>query len=160
MAAAGIIGAAIGVILLIIIAYILTGTTLISAETMANAQKDLTLQNEARLGTNIAFNSGEKVIEGSRLNFSVTNSGNEVISDFDYMDVFTYNTSGLLHYSYDKYTLGETGNWSITRFDNDFIHPNQLDPGEKMWISAAFLGENPYKVQIVTSNGVYASAVI
>ena len=162
MAAAEIIGTAIGVMLLIIVAYILTGSTLISAETVANAQKDLTLQNEVRLKTDIAFTNGEKGIEGSMLNFSVTNTGNEVISDFDHMDVYTYSsaTSGFQHYSYDKYNLGNTGNWSITRIDNDFIHPNQLDPGEKMWVSATFSGSIPRGVQIVTSNGVYASAVV
>ncbi len=160
MAAAEIIGTAIGVMLLIIIAYILTGSTLISAETVANAQKDLTSQNEARLRTSISLSDISVTFQ--ELHFSVTNNGNEIISDFDHMDGYTYNstTSGFQHYSFDKYNLGNTGNWSITRFDNDYIHPNQLDPGEKMWVWATFPGIPPLGVQIATSNGVYASAVV
>ena len=51
MAAAGIIGTAVGVILLIVVAYVVVGATLTAAETMSNAQKDVTLQNQMRIGT-------------------------------------------------------------------------------------------------------------
>jgi len=164
MAAAEIIGTAIGVMLLIIIAYILTGSTLISAETVANAQKDLTLLNEARLRTSISLSKSDIIypVVPQDLYFNVTNNGNEVISDFVHIDIYTYNstTSGFQYYSYDKYDLGNTGNWSIILFYNDFIHPNQLDPGEKMRVRVKFPGITPLGVQVVTNNGVYASVIV
>ena len=55
MAVAGIIAAAVGVILLIIVAYIVVGATISAAETVTSAQKDVTLQNEMRLGTAVVI---------------------------------------------------------------------------------------------------------
>lgn len=158
MAVAEIIGAAIGVLMLVVVAYILVGSTLTAGETVVNAQKDLTLINEARLKTDINLNKAEISITGSGLNFSVTNTGNEIISDFDHVDLYTYNNSmsEYQHYTYDKEKSGATGTWRIIKIDNDYIHPNQLDPGEKAWIMATFSGNNPIWVQVATNNGVYA----
>ena len=49
MAVAEIIGAAVGVLLLIIVAYIVVGSTLTTAETVSFAQKDLTLQQRSAI---------------------------------------------------------------------------------------------------------------
>ncbi|MFA4859997.1 hypothetical protein [Methanoregula sp.] len=162
MAVAEIIGAAIGVLLLVVVAYILVGGTLTAAETVANAQKDLTILNEARIRTDIQLNTSEINPVGiSALNFSVTNSGNEIISDFTHMDIYTYNASDIYqYYNYDPDDKGGTGNWTITTFDNDYIHPNMLDPGEKMWIKATFPGLTPLRIQITTGNGVSASTTV
>ena len=158
MAVAEIIGAAIGVMLLVIVAYMLVGSVLTTAEVVTTAQKDLTLQQEARLGTSITVDKSETSIVGQGINFSVTNTGNEVISDFNHMDIYTWDgsTSEYKRYTYDKYLLGTPGNWSILRIDNDIIHPNQLDPGEKMWVWATFTGSTPKWFQVTTSNGVNA----
>jgi archaeal flagellar protein FlaF len=160
MAVAEIIGAAIGVLLLVVVAYLLVGGTLTAAETVANAQKDLTLINEARLRTSITIS--DQKISGSRVYFNVTNTGNEVISDFIHADMYSYNNSllGYQTYKYDRYNFGTKGNWTITRFENDYIHPNQLDPGEKMWCEAVFIGANPVWIKMVTGNGVYDSDYI
>lgn len=154
MAAAEIIGTAIGVMLLIIIAYILTGSTLMSAETMANAQKDLTLQNEARLRTIISPPTSIGYTSPTLI-FSVTNNGSEIISDFEHMDIFTWDgsSSGYQHYVYDT-------SWHKT-IVNDLIHPNQLDPGETLQVQVTIAGSTPPSpkwFQITTSNGVSASA--
>lgn len=160
MAVAEIIGAAIGVMLLVIVAYILVGGTLTAGETVMNAQKDVTLQNEGRIRTMI--NVSEPKISGGMVTFNVTNEGNEVISDYTHMDVYTYNNSmlGYQHYRYDKFNIGTPGNWSITRFDSDYIHPTHLDPGEKMWCQAVYSGIDPIWLEVVTSNGVYDSGYI
>lgn len=161
MAVAEIIGAAIGVLLLVVVAYLLVGSTLTAAETVANAQKDLTMQNEARIHTNLNLNTSEIHPEGSGLNFSVTNSGNEIISDFSHVDIYTYNASGAYqYYIYDAPNTGGAGNWTITSFENDYIHPYMLDPGEKMWIKATFPGVTPLRLQITTGNGVSASTTV
>jgi flagellar protein FlaF len=165
MAAAEIIGAAIGVLLLMVVAYVVVSSTLTAAETVATAQKDLTLQNEARLSTSISLNRSEifSNITTFVLNFSVTNTGNEIISDFDHTDIYTWD--GVLSDDYQKYTYeksstgtpptGTRGNWSMT-IEHDVIHPNQLDPGEKMWVTVNYIGTRPTWFQVTTSNGVYA----
>jgi len=159
MAVAEIIGTAIGVMLLLVVAYMLVGSVLTTAEVVTTAQKDLTLLNEARLRTSISLNSSEIFanITPFVLNFSVTNTGNEIISDFDHIDVYTWNGSpaDYQNFKYDKYNTGTPGNWSKT-IENDLIHPNQLDPGEKMWVTVNYFGARATWFQITTGNGVYA----
>ncbi|WP_321508327.1 hypothetical protein [uncultured Methanoregula sp.] len=160
MAVAEIIGAAIGVLLLVVVAYILVGGTLSAAETLANAQKDLTLQSEARMRSEIQLNRTDIGPSGSGpLTFSVTNTGNEIISDFSRMDLYTYSASSdeWQRLMYDS--SGSPGTWTITSFESDYIHPRELDPGEKMWVRATFVGNWPQRFQVTTSNGVSASTV-
>ena len=167
MAVAEIIGAAIGVMLLLVVAYMLVGSVLTTAEVVTTAQKDITLLNEARLMTSIRLNRSEifSNITPYVLNFSVTNTGNEIISDFDHTDVYTWNgaSAGYQKYTYDKYNLPETattGNWS-KMIENELIHPEQLDPGEKMWVTVNYpIGNEPTWFQITTGNGVYAQTTI
>jgi flagellar protein FlaF len=90
MAVAGIIGAAVGVILLIVVAYIVVGSTLTAAETVSNAQKDLTLQNEMRIRT--AFTITDPKNTSSIITSNVSNTGTQIISDFKHMDVIVYDT--------------------------------------------------------------------
>jgi flagellar protein FlaF len=167
MAVAEIIGAAIGVMLLLVVAYMLVGSVLTTAEVVTTAQKDITLLNEARLRTSISINRSEifSNITPYVLNFSVTNTGNEIISDFDHTDIFTWDrfSAGYQEYTYDKYNLPETattGNWS-KKIENDLIHPEQLDPGEKMWVTVNYpIGNETKWFQITTGNGVYAQTTI
>jgi len=156
MAVSEIIGAAVGILLLVIVAYIVVGSTLTAAETVATAQKDLSLQNEARLGTSIVINRSEISNTTSELDFSITNNGNEIISDFSHMDIYTW--KGAPGQGYVNNVFG-TG-WTIDHIDPDFIHPMQLDPGEKMWVRLKFDTDKPVWLQVTTANGVYASAYV
>jgi flagellar protein FlaF len=158
MAVAEIIGAAIGVMLLVIVAYMLVGSVLTTADVVTTAQKDVTMLSEARLKTSIMINKPETSIEVQGLNFSVTNTGNEIISDFNHMDLYTWDGSSeeYQRYIYNKNLPVMPGNWSVLRIERDSIHPGQLDPGEKMWIWATFPGANPLWFQVTTSNGVNA----
>ena len=161
MAVAEIIGAAIGVLLLVVVAYLLVGGTLTAAETMANAQKDLTMQNEVRLRTSINITANPPSTDTVIIN--VTNNGNEIISDYSHMDVYSYNgTQGFQYYTYDHCTscTPGTGYWAIQSFENDHLHPKELDPGERMNIIATFPGVNPIRFQVTTSNGVSAQTAI
>ncbi len=161
MAVAEIIGAAIGVMMLVIVAYMLVGSVLTAAEVVSNAQKDLTLLNEARMRTDISFfPSSVQIINliEPNLTFCLNNTGSEVIRDFTHMDVFTTNSNGMTHYS--KATVPEKGYWTIFQFDRDFVHPGMLDPGEAVWINATYEGEIPTTVLVSTGNGVYTSAII
>lgn len=161
MAVAEIIGAAIGVMMLVIVAYMLVGSVLTAAEVVSNAQKDLTLLNEARMRTDMSFfPSYTKIVKQDSfdLSFCLNNTGNEVIGDFTHMDVFTTNSNGMTHYI--KATVPEEGSWTIFQFDRDFVHPRMLDPGEAVWINATYEGDIPTTVLVSTGNGVYTSAII
>ncbi|MDO8873402.1 MAG: hypothetical protein Q7V05_11845 [Methanoregula sp.] len=168
MAVAEIIGAAIGVMMLVIVAYVLVGSVLTAAEVVNNAQKDLTLLNEARMRTDISiYPSSARIIPDILepiLTFCLNNTGSEIIGDFTHMDVFTTNETGIQRYiyypSYDFTALGKIEHWSISRFDRDFVHPGMLDPGEAVWINATYVGEKPTTVLVSTSNGVYTSTTI
>jgi flagellar protein FlaF len=160
VAVAGIIAAAVGVMLLIVVAYVVVGATLTTAETVSNAQKDLTLQNEMRIRT--AFTITDTQNSSSIITSNVSNTGAEIISDFRHIDVIVYD-SGTKDYqicSYDSSSSGTPGTWYITNYYQDFIHPSELDPGEKYQIRVATKGSSPNWFQITTSNGVYASAYV
>jgi flagellar protein FlaF len=158
MAVAEIIGAAIGVMLLVIVAYLLVGNVIATSEIVTTAQKDLTLQNEMRLRTSIDVNKLEASIYGQGFNFSVTNTGNEIISDFNHMDVYTWDGSSpeFQRYIYST-TCGTASTWCKSTIIPDSVHPNQLDPGETLWIWATFTGvQPPTWYQVTTGNGVNA----
>jgi archaeal flagellar protein FlaF len=158
VAVAGIIAAAVGVMLLIVVGYVVVGATITTAETVTNAQKDVTLQNEMRLGTAIVIT--DPVHSSSNITSNITNTGTEIISDFRHMDVIVYDTGS---YDYQVCTYDSSGNpgtWDITNRYQDFIHPFELDPGEKYQIRVATKGSSPSWFQITTGNGVYASAYV
>ena len=151
-----------GVLLLVVVAYLLVGGTLTTAETVVTAQKDITLMQEARLRTSIIITDPKIDDNTNTLNFNITNNGNEMVSDLPHMDVFSFNTTtgasyGYTHYTYDRYNLGGSGNWSIAGFENDYIHAKQLDSGVNMTIITTFYADSrPDHIQVTTGNGVSA----
>jgi len=160
MAVAGIIGTAVGVILLIVVAYVVVGATLTAAETMSNAQKDVTMQNQMRIGT--AFTISDQSHNSSIIYANVTNTGAEIIRDFNHMDILVYdNESGDYRIcTYDKADSGTPGTWYISNYYQDYIHPSELDPGEKFQFRVNTQGTSPEWFQITSGNGVYASAFV
>jgi archaeal flagellar protein FlaF len=160
MAAAGIIGTAVGIILLIVVAYVVVGATLTAAETVSNAQKDVTLQNQMRIGT--AFTISDEIHNSSIIYTNVTNTGSEIIRDFNHMDILVYdNESGDYRVcTYDKTGGAAPGSWFISDYYEDFIHPSELDPGEKFQFRINTQGTSPTWFQITSDNGVYASAFV
>ena len=162
MAVAELIGAAIGVLLLVTVAYLLVGGTLTTAETVVTAQKDMTLLNEARLRTSIIV-SDEWIDNSSYMNFNITNTGEETVTDLPHMDVFSFDkTNGYTHLTYKSTKSGslDPGTWQIVGFYNDNIHAKQLDPGVTMWIRANAVGEPLDNFQFTTNNGVSAYSAV
>jgi archaeal flagellar protein FlaF len=160
MAVAGIIAAAVGVTLLIIVAYLVVGGTITAAETVTTAQKDVTLRNEMRLGTAIGITDPEHNV--SVITSNITNTGTEIISDFNHMDIIVFD-AGSQEYQVCTYDAAEPdtpGTWEIRNRYQDFIHPFELDPGERYQIRVKTSGSSPVWFQITTSNGVYASAYV
>ena len=160
MAVAGIIAAAVGVMLLIVVGYVVVGATITTAETVTSAQKDVTLQNEVRLGTAIVITDPKN--NSSIITSNISNTGTEIISDFNHMDVLVYDTGSNEYHicTYNASSGGTPGTWVVSNHYQDFIHPTELDPGEKYQIRVATRGSSPYWFQITTSNGVYASAYV
>jgi flagellar protein FlaF len=165
MAVADLIGAAVGVILLVIVAYLLVGAVISTAQIVTTAQKSATLLEEQQLKTDIAISqSPPPSAIGTLLTFNVTNNGSEVISDFAHMDILSNNgTVGYTYYTYTpvQYFDGVPGTWTITGFDQTSpIHSGELDPTETMYCTAAYAGNAPVWFQITTGNAVSASAYL
>jgi flagellar protein FlaF len=161
MAAAGIIGTAVGLILLIVVAYVVVGATLTAAETMSNAQKDVTLQNQMRIGT--AFTISDQIHNSSRIYANVTNTGTEIIRDFNHMDILVYDKTVSNDYQiciYNTMLTGTQCTWEISEYYQDYLHPSELDPGEKFQFRINTQGTSPEWFQITSDNGVYASAFV
>ena len=77
--------------LLIVVGYVVVGATITTAETVTSAQKDVTLQNEVRLGTAIVI-TDPKNNRPAIITSNISNTGTEIISDFNHMDVLVYDT--------------------------------------------------------------------
>ena len=78
------------------------------------------------------------------------------------MDVIVYDKENADHYQVCTYngTDLSRGHWKIINQYSDFIHPNELDPGEMYQIQIISTGDQPKWFQITTANGVYASAFL
>ena len=151
MAGAEIIGAAIGVLLLILVGYLLIGSALTTAEVVTSAQKDITIQNEARLQTSIAISD---VSFGASTTFILTNTGKEPIKDFSHMDVILFSSDDSpKRYPYD-YTGTEASSWSYVPFVEK-VNPGTFDPNEQIFITVKNPGYSPSYVQVICANGVY-----
>ena len=161
MAVAEIIGAAVGVLLLVIVAYLLVGGTLSTAETVVAAQKDITQIQEMRLRTHITIDSATH--NATAITFSITNTGDETISDLSKIDIFSYNEtrSEYIHYRYNAAKTYAEQTWYDTSFENDVVHASQLDPGVTMHGEAILMsGDRPYNIRIITPNGISAEKFI
>ncbi len=152
MAGAEIIGAAISVLLLILVGYFLIGSALTTAETVASAQKDITLQNEARLQTVFSMSA---VYSSPDLTITIVNTGSETIRDFNHMDVYVTPSGGSpVYHSFIATGSGVAGSsWSCT-ISPDNIHPGMLDPDETMVIKIIGYSSKPTAVSVSTATGV------
>jgi len=155
MAVADLIGAAVGVILLVIVAYLLVGSTISTAEIVTNAQKTAVLQEETQLRTDFTISEINRE-DDYTFNCTINNNGTEIISDFKHMDVIVYD--GTNNYQLCTYsTVASPGTWTIVDYGNEVIHSHELDPGESYIILVTTSGISPHWFQITTGNGVYAS---
>ncbi|HZD42978.1 MAG TPA: flagellar protein FlaF, partial [Methanomicrobiales archaeon] len=79
MATATLIATAIGLIILVVTAYVLIGGTLSAAEIVASAQKDTAGLQEARMRTSIAITGTALDTNSTTLYMEVENTGSEII---------------------------------------------------------------------------------
>ena len=164
MAGADVIEAAIGITLLLIVSYVVLGSITTAANTVSTAQKDITLQNEARLDTGIMISNVSW--NNDCLRFNITNIGSEVIGNLNATDVFVANSTDTpKRYRFDLasspspgYGSAILGTWAYSSICPDDTHPGLLDPGEMMLIKIYYLPTvHPNTlVGLTTSNGVSA----
>jgi archaeal flagellar protein FlaF len=153
LAFAEIVTSAIGIMLLIVTAYVLVGGTLTTTQVVMNAQSDMTALHVKMMNTAIGIDSAN--LSGTGLLYAnVRNTGNEPITDLSHLDLLLI-SPGLPPVLYQK----DTG-WTKNFIAPDTIHPNQWDPGEVLNMSVAYTGPDPVWIQVTTSNGAYTSSYI
>lgn len=145
MAFASIIASAIGILLLIITAYVLVAGVLTATQVAMNAQSDMTAVHMQTLGTSITINSSKTVVDPATIYLSITNSGSEQI-DLSHTDVFLTVKDPV------------TAPISITTWS--LLDPNTNKvlwrPTEELNMSIEYAGTTPVIIQITTGNGVSA----
>jgi len=163
MAGAIIIACAIGILLLLIVGYVLVGSTLASADSIASAQKDMTIKKEAQMNTAIRITNAK--FSGTSFRFNLSNTGSVPMGDFNQTDVFiSYNQGTPVRYSFNGYVSGNTPGdntsrtWGYMTISPDVVHPYMLDPGETMIIKIGGhnSGSNFAVVNVTTPNGITA----
>lgn len=147
MAFASIISSAIGIILLIITAYVLVAGVLTTTQVAMTAQSDMTAVHMKMLGTSIAVDSSS--VENSSPNIlylNLVNSGSEPV-DLSTLNVFleVQNSAPVL---ISKGSV--TNTWSI------LPDVKQWQPTEILNMSVRYSGTYPVIVQVTTGNGVSA----
>lgn len=152
MAAASLVATAFGIIIILVTAYVLAGSTLAMTEVVTTAQKDMTELQVKMLGTSLEIGDPPLNIT-SPLSISLYNNGNEPIRDFEKMDVYLFFPErGPVIYRYPSST--DEG-WEYT-LPSQSIYPSQWDPGETMNITITYYGSPPVEVQVTTPNGFSA----
>jgi len=152
--------------MLIIVAYLVVGNTLSTADLVVKDQKEITILHGVRQGTEIQMMMNPPTYPAYvpyQILFVINNSGNYAISDFTHMDLFTTNTTltGFQRYTYSASSNPVQDQWTIVQFDRDYVHPKILDPGEAMWICATVSSNTkPDTILVSTSNAVVSSTTI
>jgi len=152
MGSAALISSAIALILLVIVAYFLVGTTLTTAEIVGSALDDKVQIQEIRMKTSIDITDLNMGAGDSVLNLLIENTGDEIISDFTHFDVYIVSNSS-------PYEPEYIPKWEKEGISPDLIHAGQLDPGEVMNISVETTSR-PLWVQVTTANGVSTSRYV
>jgi flagellar protein FlaF len=144
------IGATVGIILLIIAAYVIVGSTVNTAEGVASAQRDMVLLQNIQLDTHI------KVIDTGNdtnyLNFIITNNGTAAITDLKDMDVIigNGNTSLPVLYHFSS-SVADQSHWTA--------NASSISPGGWLYGNAS-IPSTPTWIVVVTGNGKTAAAPI
>lgn len=169
MAGGEVIGAAISILLLILVGYVLVGSTLTSAEVVATAQKDMTAIQEERLGTSIFIkNAVSSVVSGKTfVDFKVQNNGNQIIRDFNNINVMlvrgtdTPNLYNVGSGALTTNTWKNDGLYTDTSGTSEIIDPLQWNPSEYLYghieVDPALL---PNQIKVILANGVTAETSI
>jgi flagellar protein FlaF len=160
MAVGEIIGAAIGALVLIYIAYVLVGGMLTTVETVTLAQTEVTHMNEDRLNTALGLTS--HAVDGETVTITLNNTGSVVIGNFTHMDLYLGDGSTqptLFRHS----SAGTSPNWTDQGIFSgglaELVHPGELDPGEELVMQASYAGDLHW-IKVVAGNGATVEAAV
>ncbi|UYU18313.1 flagellar protein FlaF [Methanoculleus submarinus] len=155
MSAGPLVASGIGILLLVVTAYVLIGGTLTTTEVMVEAQSNLAAYQEARMRTAIAIQN--TTLDGTTLYVEVKNTGSEPVVDITSIDVYLQIEGEPVYVPCGN----DTYRWSKVSITPDGIHPGELDPGETLNLSVTCTEDaNLTWVQVVTGKGVSGSAYI
>ncbi|MBR1368399.1 hypothetical protein RJ53_02340 [Methanocalculus chunghsingensis] len=152
MAVANLIGAVVGVFLLLLVAYLLVGATLVTAETVMSAQREMTDVQVTTVRTSIVIE--DYTLTEDQLYLLITNDGATIIDpEPESMDVYLAN---------DLFTQMVRASWTQEgAITPDGINPGLLDPGESLNMSINISGvANASWVKVATPNGITASSYL
>ncbi|MDD1678659.1 MAG: hypothetical protein LUO93_05695 [Methanomicrobiales archaeon] len=150
MGVASLVATAIGILLLIVTAYVLAGGTLSVADAVATAEKDAAAQHELQMRTSIEIVSTTLTANTSTIRVNLENTGSILIGDFAHTDVYLMQDGIPVHYAYGS----GAGSWAVSSIQPDEIHPGYLDPGEIMIADITYTGSSPTWIQMTTPSGV------
>jgi flagellar protein FlaF len=150
MGTASLVATAIGILLLIVTAYVLAGGTLSVADAVATAERDAAARHEIRMRTSIQIVSATLDTNSSTIMLDLENTGSEPIGDYEHTDVYLMQEGIPLHCPYGS----GTGTWSVSAIQPDEIHPGYLDPGETLTATVSYSGSSPSWIQVTTPLGV------
>lgn len=155
MGAATVIASAIVFGLVIIIAYIIVGTSLQTIDVVTSAQSKLTESQEERMRSSIEIWNSSIATEPSRVYINITNSGSETLKDFEHWDIYILDRVSL-EPTLCTYSTAPSGNneWTVDDIWPDHINPEILDPEENAQITIWCENAPSRWVKIVTPTGV------
>ena len=101
MAGADVIGAAICIMLLVVVAYVVVGSIMTTSGIVIDAQDDMTLGQQERLGTSISIeevhwhdNCYDNDNTYMETHFRILNNGNQKIRDLSHIDIMQIRSDG------------------------------------------------------------------
>ncbi len=160
MAVGELIGAAIGAMLLIYIAYMLVGGILTTVETATLTQTEVTHLQDDRLRTSLEITAHAQA-DGT-VAVTLNNTGSVVIGNFTHMDLYLGDgvAAPLL---YHHASAGAEPVWSelgISAGDApERVHIGELDPGEALGMAAPYTGELHW-IKVVAGNGATVETAV
>jgi len=177
MSGADVIGTAICVGLLIIVAYVVAGSIITTTGMVINAQNDMTVSQQEQMETSITMADCRYFLESTnlwRINFTVLNNGNQVIKYINKTDVMVIGDSNPPIY-YDNGVNTKAAAFGATTwyydgyFDKDVyrtsetLNPGQWDPNEylfgQVWINFDPSTTLSTQLQVVLPNGMKATNI-
>ena len=170
MSSASVVGTAISLVLLTVLAYLLIGIVFTTSETVSSVQSQQVNALEDRLMTSISIVNASIADCGGGYTVmyaEVENTGKTTLSDFKDWDVIVKVASGFLQIEPKVCIFDDVyadNRWSFV-ITPDILSPGQLNPGEvmNMTVRIADIDESPSStrmIHITTPNGVSASAYV
>ncbi len=153
MSAGPLVASGVGILLLVVTAYVLIGGTLATTEVMVEAQGNLATYQEAKMRTAIEIQN-TTIVDGA-LYIEVMNTGSEPVVEISSIDVYIQSGGVPVYIPYQD----GANHWGRVCITPDEVHPGELDPGETLNLSVTYDEDiDPMWVQVVTPNGVSSSA--